>query len=253
MVSNRLALNSDKTHFMVMTSKINHQKYDNFGIVLETGTESIYPSETERLLGAQISNDFSWNQHLNLHEKSVRNILNSKISALQKICLSADFKTRKMLANGLVLSNLVYVIQLYGSASEYLIKSLQVQQNRAARLVTKLEYGTRTKVLLNQVGWLSVRQLFVYHSLLLVYKVKQNGKPSYLNERLSTDFKYRTRQAASNSLVVMDTPRSEVGRTSFVNTSRRLWNSLPAELKKTSQQSSFKIRLRDWILKNIDI
>ena len=220
---------------------------------METGSESIYPSNTERLLGAQISNDFSWNHHLILHEKSVRKVLNSKINALQKISWSADFRTRKMLANGLVQSNLVYVIQLYGSACEYLIQSLQVQQNRAARLVTKLEFGTSTKVLLTQVGWLSVHQLFVYHSILLLYKVKQNEKPSYLNEKFSRDFKYRTRQAASNDFVVTETPKSEIGRKSFVNTSRKLWNSLPTELKRTSQLSSFKNELRDWTMKNISI
>ena len=83
-----------------------------------------------------------------------------------------------MLADGLVMSNIVYMIQVYGQASDYLLRILQVQQNRAARAVTRLAWGTSTHHLLNQIGWLSVRQLYVYHSLLLLWKIRISGQTS---------------------------------------------------------------------------
>ena len=58
------------------------------------------------------------------------------------------------------MSRHIYVIQVYGCASDYLLQSLQVQQNHAARIVTRLGWGTDTKTLLGQIGWLSVKQLY---------------------------------------------------------------------------------------------
>ena len=51
MAKNRLVLNSDKTHLMVMATKFQHQAHENYGITLETGTEVIEPVYCEKILG----------------------------------------------------------------------------------------------------------------------------------------------------------------------------------------------------------
>ena len=167
-----------------MSSPHKHRKYDNFGITLNTGSEIISPIENEKLLGAQISNNFTWNQHIRDHEKSMFRILVGKLNALKKICPVANFKTRRMIATGLVMSSLTYIVQAYGSCSEYLLNMLQIQQNIAARLVTKLPWFTSTSTLLMQCGWLSVRQLVKYHSLTLLFKIVQKNTPVNLYSKI---------------------------------------------------------------------
>ena len=247
MAMNKLFLNSDKTHLLIMTSPCLHKKHNNFGIQLNTGTETILPSENERLLGAQISNDFTWNSHISDHDKSMCKALTPRINALIKVSWSADFKTRKMIANAIVMSRLVYLIQLYSSATGYLLSSLQVLQNRAARAVTRLPWGTRTAVLLNQVGWLSINQLAVYHKLITVFKIKGNKKPVYLSEQIKTDFDYQTRQATGNCLKIGKTPKSGTSKESFVHNSTVLWNSLTAALRNAQTLPKFKSGLRSWV------
>ena len=112
MAMNKLFLNSDKTHLMIMTSQYHHSRSNNFGIQLNTGAEMIVPSDDERLLGAQISNNFTWNSHIIGTEKSMCKLLTSRINALVKVSYSADFKTRKMIADAMVISWIVYLIQL---------------------------------------------------------------------------------------------------------------------------------------------
>ena len=46
------------------------------------------------------------------------------------------------------------------------------------------DYNGSLKELLKQTKWLSVYQLAIYHSLLLYWKVKNNGKPERLIRRL---------------------------------------------------------------------
>ena len=152
MSQNKLVLNSDKTHLMVMASSHQHRKYNEFGIYLDTGTEIIEPLEDEKLLGAQLANNFTWNCHIRDDEKSMFKILTAKNNALRKISQVANFKTRKMVASGLITSTLTYIIQAYGSCSDYLLDMLQVQQNRAARNVTSLPWHTSTATLLLQCG-----------------------------------------------------------------------------------------------------
>ena len=117
MSKNKLVLNSDKTHLMIMTSARNHKSHGNYGITLDTGTEIIEPGNEEKLLGGHIKNELKWNSHIRDNKRSLMNILTSRVNALQKISMYSSFKTRKMVANGVVLSHLTYFIQIYVGCS----------------------------------------------------------------------------------------------------------------------------------------
>ena len=172
MAKNKLVLNSDKTHLLVMTSSRSHHVHQNFGITLDSGAEIIEPGHEERLLGGIITNDMKWNGHVRDSDKSLSKILTSRINALSKVSAYSSFKTRKMIANGVVLSHLTYLVQLYGGCNEQLILSLQILQNKAARLVTQLDGYTPIATLLLQFGWQSLRKMVAYHSLNLLHKSK---------------------------------------------------------------------------------
>ena len=75
MSMNKLVLNSDKTHLLVMTTSNKHKLYNNFNITLNTGSEVIEPVSCEKLLGGYVSNDFKWNNHIRDNEKSLFRIL----------------------------------------------------------------------------------------------------------------------------------------------------------------------------------
>ena len=116
--------NQRKTHLLVMSTDRMHKIHGNFGIVLDTGMETILPQDHEKLLGCTISSNFTWNQHLRDDEFSLHMQLTSRINALRKISFAASFATRKMIANGIVISRIIYVIQIWGGTNEYLLKML---------------------------------------------------------------------------------------------------------------------------------
>ena len=173
MINNKLFLNSDKTHLLVMTTPNKHRIHNDFGIQLDTGNELIKGDTFETLLGGIISNDLKWKQNLRDNPKSLIKCLTTRLKALAKISRIASFKTRKMIGNGIFLSKLIYLIQVWGGTSDFLLSSLQIMQNKAARYITKLGSYTPVETLLTQCGWLSVQQLVVYHSLNLI--LKQEG------------------------------------------------------------------------------
>ena len=120
----------------------------------------------------------------------------------------ASFRNRKMVANGIFMSKHMYLIPLWGGSAKYLIKSLQTIQNKAARAVTKLDWNTPSAEILKQCGWLSVNQLSVYHTLIMVYKVLQDKSPQYLYSMFNTTYNYKTRVADSGKIRQLRTPGS---------------------------------------------
>ena len=221
---NKLILNSDKTHLLVMTSARNHRNHQNYNITLDTGSEIIEPISEERLLGGIISNDFKWNCHVRDSKGSLSAILTNRINALSKIARYSSFKNRKLIANGIIMSHITYLIQLFGGCSEYLLTALQVQQNRVARLVTGLGWWTPTATLLLQCGWLSIRQLVVYHSLLLLFKIKQKQRPEYIFSRISSKFKRVTRNATFGGIRDDINFSSSLANQSFLPRTIKIWN-----------------------------
>ena len=114
--------------------------------------------------------------------------LTSRVNALSKLAVNASFKTRLMSANKTFISILDYLIPLWGGTEGYLVRALQVLQNRAARCVTKLGWYTPTRKLLKQCNWLSVKQLIAYHTVLHVHRIVKCGSPLYLSDRLVFNF-----------------------------------------------------------------
>ena len=108
MANNKLILNSDKTHLLIMTSTSKHRIHQDYDIKLDTGNEIIEPEKYELLLGGFVSNDLTWNEHIRDNKKSMIKKLTSRINILTKVAQIADFKTRKMIANGIIMSTIIY-------------------------------------------------------------------------------------------------------------------------------------------------
>ena len=160
-----------------------------------------------------------------------------------------------MVANGIFCSKLIFQISLWGGTEDFLLSSLQIVQNKAARVVAKRGIYTPVSDLLRQCGWLSVRQLIYYHSVLLIYKTLKTGFPKYIYNRLGTNFPYNTRLASSESIRLGPETRSSLALTenSFINRATSNYNQLPSLVKQAPSMEVFKRRLKPWILENVQI
>ena len=258
MNNNKLKLNSDKTHFMIFTSDYNwRNKLDDIkeNIFLDTGYEQIPISDSENLLGGKINKNLKWTEHILFGKDSLVKKLNLRLGALKRISKVASFKTRLMVANGTFMSKLIYLAPLWGGCEKYLIKTLQIVQNRTARVITNSGPYTPISQMLDQCGWLSVNQLVFFHTVLLLYKTRTNQQPKALFKMQNSQFSYRTR-AADTDRIRMDADylvRNEINARSYRWRSIRSWNMLPPELTSISNLGKFKSRLKEWTRRNISI
>ena len=253
MAANKLVINDDKTHLLVMGTKSMSDKRNL--VTLQAGNHTITPTHKERLLGCVVSDNMKWRQHVLEDDQSMIRQLTSRINGLSKISTRADMKTRLMVANGIVMSKVCYLIELWGGCEGYLLHSLQIQLNKAARLVTGASCFTSTRRLMDSCSWLSVKQLVMYQTVIMVHKTIKMAKPKYLYSRLDTHHTYRTRHHSSGCVRLDETFRckGDLPMNSFRNRGAHDYNKIPAEIRAIRNMNTFKTRLRMWIKVNISL
>ena len=204
-----------------------------------------------------------WKEHIPDSKDALIKSLISRASAIKKISTMASFRTRKMVANGIFMSKLIYLMPVWKGCEDYLVSALQVCQNKVARSITKLDKYTPTKVLLLQCGWLNVRQLMSYHSLVLMHKTIKEKKPAYLYKKVTSGSgQAETRQAAVVTATLaaagvhgppsIDSSELEVTRKSWCWSSVYEYNQLPLDIRMEANLQSFKTRLKQWVLEHVE-
>ena len=192
MSANKLVINSDKTPLLVMGIKASNKRRGE--VTLEAGP-CYWAQKTESFLGNHICEDLKWKEHVLGSDQSLVRQLTSRVNGLLKVAARATFSTRLSVANVIFMSKLCYLIQPWGGAEGYLLNSLQILQNRAARAVTRMFWFTPTMHLSKECNWLSVKQLVFYHRVLMTFKIVQNKTPMYLYQKMNTTHPCMTRQA----------------------------------------------------------
>ena len=244
-----LVINDDKTHLIVLGTKKDANKRRD--VKVETGTVTVTPVPTEKLLGLQIHESLKFSEHCRDNENSLFKKLIPRMNALKKLSVNASFKTRLMVANATIMSTFSYMLPVWGGTEEYIIKASQVIQNRAARTVTKLSWFTPQRILLQQTNWLSIRQLIYYHTILQVWRTRFHGKPRYIEMKINRGFNYRTRGVAAGTytadgfLQIPETKKALAKKGMMVR-GPTLWNAMPRELRVfTGGLAKFKKELKE--------
>ena len=116
MRENQLKLNDDKTHLVVISTQNSSKKTLEADLVrIVTPTKIIAPSSSEKLLGCWIQSNLKWTEYMRDSENNLFKSLTKRISAIQLISKYSDFKTRKMLADGIFMSKLIYLTCAWSS------------------------------------------------------------------------------------------------------------------------------------------
>ena len=247
MHANKLVLNSEKTHLMVMGSRRHYALRSQVKVM--AGDFQIGLSESEKLLGGQLQQNLEWNAHIRDSKSSLMSQLTNRINGLRKVSINASFYTKLMIANGVVMSKLTYLITLWGGASQYLINGLQVQQLAAAKIVCGFgSWRWSKRQLLSKVGWLSVKQLIFYHTVLQAHKTLVTGLPRPLFHDLSRDYPRITRNASAGLI----RQQSWSSRKTFRYRATKFYNSVPPDVR-TGSITTVKVKLKQWIRENVPI
>ena len=110
--ANKLKVNDSKTHMMILTtSQLRRSQDINVQVQVGIGVQEL--CGVERLLGLQLHERLKFQGYIMGNEKSLIKMLNTRVKALQMVKKIAGFKTRLMIANGILMSKLCYIIPVW--------------------------------------------------------------------------------------------------------------------------------------------
>ena len=176
MRASRLLINAGKTKVLLFATPQKRAKNDlSFGIDIEG--KHIKEIDHATLLGIELSNNFSWDRHVD----AVLKECSQKLNGMYKVRNELNVRQRKSLAEGSILSRLRYALVVVSSGTDSNIKRLEGMQSKCARYVLGVarKEWSRTQGYA-ELQWMTIPQLAVEATIRLLCKVLWEKKPKKL-------------------------------------------------------------------------
>ena len=177
--ANSLKMNSGKTDFMIVGSKLNPTKTQNFRLTVENS--SFQPSKEVKILGVTVDAVLSWEGHVTQVVRKCNKILFS----LYRFRHYFTYDALKILVQAYVFPHILYCLCVWGGAAKGQMHKIQKIINFSARIVAgikKNEHITRT---LNSLGWPRIEALVARRDVTEVYKLlRTEGAPPNVRDLL---------------------------------------------------------------------
>ena len=201
-------------------------------------TKIIKTQDHIRLLGANYSQNMTWNHHMETGDKAILPDIRKTLGGLKFISKQIPATSRLKLANSLILSKLLYVMPLWGSLSNKYLRKTQATLNRVARWVLNADKSVKTGDLMDRCRWQTVKEMIEMTSTVALWKILRDKNPRQISEKLTIN---------EEGKLITVRPRLQICRNGFTWKTVKMWNKLPTETKEIEELHLFKKRLKEII------
>lgn len=170
MSANKLSLNIDKTHFML----IEKRKSPATNFKLQINNTYLHRANTVRYLGIHFDDKLTWKNHIAVVEAKI----SQSIGMLYKIRKYLNSHTLKILYHALIHSHLQYGSINWGRACKSHLVHLQALQNKAIRAITHSTIYTHIIPLFKEQNILQIKHITELEILKYMHKYQNGLLPS---------------------------------------------------------------------------
>ena len=229
-----------KTEFLIIRPQNTEVKYANVHITMKK--RSIKHADSIRILGITITKNLKWEKHINEVIRNCKYHLRAYRRAIRYI----NIDERKLLYNSCIASRLSYGDIIWKETSETLKQKIQVIQNEATRAILKKKPRETAKPLLQELGWINLKEKRQLHSEVLFHKIEKGKAPESLKQMLKT-YKAPEKHICmrNNNDYLIPSYRTNAMAGSFFVTGIKTWSKIPDEIRKTKESHNFKSRLNN--------
>ena len=236
--SNALQLNSSKTKAMLFTS----QRSPLFTINLYLQNEAIEFVPKLKCLGITLDNRLTFESHINnLHCN-----INFTLHRLYSLNLYVPLQVRLKIAHALLLSKLMYGLEVFSGTLSTHLNDIKILFNRVARYVYNIPPYEHISEHTKQLLGCPVDQFIKFRVLFFFYKTIFTQTPVSLAQQ------FRFTRILRNQQICIPWIDSCLFERSFHVRVARFWNMFPTEYRNSSVTPSiFKRRLKNYLAVNI--
>ena len=243
MNSNMLVANTDKTKTMMIGGSGEES--------VQIGHDTIPVSNTEKLLGMEVSADLSWSKHI----EKVRTELLSRLCIIRRLSTKLPNHALKIIADGLFQSKVRYGACLYvrplinedeKHAGE--IQKLQVIQNELNRVLMGVRRSDkiRNKDLREMTGLQTINQIAASQALQELRKIVVDGSVPELQAALLDRIQSNSHKTRATSDFKLTAPLSN--NRDFLSGAVKLWNAAPQDLRDSrTSPTAFRRQARSFV------
>lgn len=135
---------------------------------------------------------------------------------------------------------------LHCLGNKELLDDMYKFQKHAARIILDKDFDTPTDNLFSQLNWMKFSDRVNYKKAILVYKFLNNLLPEYMG-KLFINTENRSLRSYEQRLLSVPKPRLEFCRKSLAYSGSKLWNSLPLNIRNSTNLQTFKTNyLQRW-------
>ena len=239
LLANKLSLNVAKTEHMFIGSDDNLNKIRDASLIHIDGL-AIKKVSSAKCLGVKIDERLTWDEHTDYVCKKV----SQAISGLKQVRRFISQNTAVTIFNSLIQPIFDYCDVVWDNLSVTQATRLQKLKNRAGRIIKQQGYETRSHVIREELGWVTLQQTRSKHKVTLIFKIINKMAPLYLTDLFQLSERsgrYRLRDRVMNLSLMK--PNTNYLKNSFAHSGAKLWNSLPGEIKVSNSLKSFKTLL----------
>ena len=225
---------------------------------MEVGGEVLKTSQSEKLLGLTINSDLNWKTHV----EKLCSSLKQKLGLLRRIKHKINNQKLKIVAEAIFSSKMRYGMSVFTipkfefnnleQTIDPNVAKLQVIQNDMIRLLigkTRKNHTNMEKTR-HKMKIMSVNQLSCYHVGIEMYNIINHKSSDTLHEEIKKVPRgYNLRGLEDGKVQVPEKVKKSCNGFHYIGP--KLWNFLPAHIRKTTIKSIFKDKLKDFIWDHI--
>ena len=205
--ANRLALNIDKTNFVIFHSQ--RQRLTEH-IVLKIGRKKINEESYVKFLGIMLDANLSWKIHLaELSKKLARTA-----GLFYKIQHYAPTDTLTLLYHGIFSPFLSYGLSVWGLTYPSLLEPITVLQKKILKIMSFSEINASSGPLFDRLQILKLNDMFQLQVVSFVCECTNNIAPAYFGNyftKINTIHGINTRQSMKNDLYAVSCNTTQYG------------------------------------------
>ena len=209
-------------------------------VSIEISNTTITSSKYAKLLGITIDNRLTFTEHIsNLIRKSSR-----QLNCLKRLSKYLDTKTKLSIYKTFILSNFNYCPTVWHCCGIQNTKKLEKVQHRALKFIYE-DYTSEYDTLLKKANLPTLELQRLCAIATEVFKAYNSISPQYVCDIFQKP-KHNYSLRAKNTLFKTSNTSTKGGLHSFKHVGTTIWNSLPNELRTTTDYSTFKKLINTW-------
>ena len=182
-----------------------------------------------KYLGVILDPLLSWCEHIDY----VSSTISKRIGVIRRVKFYLPANTLNMLANALVFPHFDYCSPVWSNCKAEFSNSLQILQNKLARVLLSADIRTSIDDLMTALNWDKLDKRWQKQLLWIVFKCLKHDTPYYLSSKFvytSSVHSQNTRSQSSN-ILVMPSFNIKPGKRTFTFRGSSIWNSLPTDVR----------------------